>query len=914
MPDDTKSKAPSSNEEIDEPADDTVPSAEELLSHIVAVAREKGGGQLVHVERYPPQQPQYATPSYPLPKALQRALDVLGISQLYTHQVESLERARRGEDVVVVTATSSGKTLCYNLPVLEALLEDRSASALYIYPTNALVNDQLKTLFKMNLTLGHEALGIAKYTGAVDTARRKRIRSRQPQIVLTNPEMVHLSFLLWHQKWEALWSNLRFIVVDEVHTYRGIFGSNMAHLFRRMLRMAKYYGSSPQFICCSATMANPQELTETLTGRPFSVVDKDGAGSGRRYFALWNPGPAGGDASNAHRSYTEETVDLLLHCLRADYNTIVFARSRRLTERMLRQSRERAGAQGHGGTLPRIASYRAGYLAQERESIENDLKTGVLRGVITTNALEMGIDIGELDAAIISGYPGTIMSTWQQAGRAGRRGRDALIFLVTSQNPLDQYYVKHPQAFFAQPHERAIVNLDNQYIRLKHLLCSIAELPMDAAELARLPGETRQIIERLQEKKLLEAQATEDGGQRVVYPRDQPTPHLEVALRSAGSEVYRILDGDHNQIGTIGPPNVYREAHPGAIYQHGGDDYRVTYLDRRHRTVSVREERALHYTRPNRTLRLRIEEVHASRPLPMDDGTATLSLGDVLVEETIYGYQELRLGSDEMVRRVNLDYPFTLRLHTTAMWLALPREIGARMPQATSPEEDGDEHDLLASGLHAVQHLLTGVMPLLVMCDRRDVDGFYDSDHQGVGPAVFVYDGYEGGIGLAEAAYRGAEDLLRLAYETVDGCPCRDGCPACIQSGTCRQRNESLSKAGAETILGALVAGAETSTETREGIAPLSPENAAFSRERALEALEAWRRKDVRAYVGHAEEKTAVTQRFQKGDRVKLSPYGGGVVLSSEVRDGQEWVTVRFFRRSLVKEIDASKGRLRKVS
>ncbi|MFP3896158.1 MAG: DEAD/DEAH box helicase [Anaerolineales bacterium] len=888
---------------------DAPPSAEELLARIAAEARIDGGGQLVHVERYPPRQPRYATPSSPLPEALQRALDVLGVSQLYTHQVESLERARRGEDVVVVTTTSSGKTLCYNLPVLEALLQDRSASALYIYPTNALVNDQLRTLFKMNLTLGHEALGIAKYTGAVDTAKRQRIRAREPNIVLTNPEMVHLSFLLWHRKWKALWSNLRFIVVDEVHTYRGIFGSNMAHLFRRMLRMAAHYGSSPQFICCSATMANPQELTETLTGRRFSVVDQDGAGHGRRYFALWNPGAADHD-SNVHRSYTEETVDLLLHCLRANYNTIVFARARRLTERMLRQSREQA--RDRGDPLPPIASYRAGYLAQERESIENDLKTGELRGVITTNALEMGIDIGELDAAIISGYPGTIMSTWQQAGRAGRRGRDALIFLVTSQNPLDQHYVKHPQEFFAQPHERAIVNLDNQYIRLKHLLCSIAELPMDAAELARLPGETRETIERLKERKLLEAQESEDGGERVIYPENQPTPHVEVGLRSAGGEVYRILDQDHNQIGTIGPPNVYREAHPGAIYQHGGDDYRVTYLDRHRKTVTVRQERAPHYTRPNRTLRLRVEEVHASRPLPAGDGTATLSLGDVLVEETVYGYQELRLGSDEMVRRVNLDYPFTLRLQTTAMWLALPPEMGERMPQPPGKNEEKEDNPL-APGLHALQHLLTGVMPLLVMCDRRDVDGFYDSDHQDVGPAVFLYDDYEGGIGLAEAAYRRAEDLLRLAYETVDDCPCRDGCPACIQSGTCRQRNESLSKAGSRAILGALLAGAKTPAETPEEIASLSPDSTAFSRERALEALDAWRRKDVHAYVDHAEKEPAVTQRFHQGDRVKLSPYGGGVVLSSEIRDGREWATVRFFRRGLVKEIDASQGRLRKA-
>jgi DEAD/DEAH box helicase domain-containing protein len=316
-----------------------ISSAQDLLSSIAQGVRAGEGGPIVHIESLAVRQPEYGVPSPPLGAPLQRALDFLGISQLYVHQVESLERVRAGQHVVVVTATSSGKTLCYNLPVIERMLVERESRALYIYPINALVNDQLKSLFKINLALGKEALGIARYTGSLSSEKRRDTRARNPNIFLTNPEMLHLSFLLWHQNWQELWRNLRFIVIDEVHTYRGVFGSNMAQLLRRVLRMAEHYGSSPQFICCSATIANPKELVHNLVGHDFQVVDHDGAGRGQRYFALWNPPFTADDGSNVRRSYVDEAVDLLLHCIRASYNTIVFARARRLTERMLRLAR-----------------------------------------------------------------------------------------------------------------------------------------------------------------------------------------------------------------------------------------------------------------------------------------------------------------------------------------------------------------------------------------------------------------------------------------------------------------------------------------------------------------------------------------------------------------------------------------------
>ena len=920
-------------------------SVEDLVAHIAQQMNVSEGGQIVHVETLPPRQADYGLLPLSLPPLLQKALGFMGISQLYAHQVEAIERVRRGENIVVATATSSGKTLCYNLPVIETMLEDPNARALYLYPINALINDQLKSLFRINLALGKEAVGIARYTGSLSGEERRVARARNPRIWLTNPEMLHLSFLLWHQNWEELWRHLRFIVIDEVHTYRGVFGSNMAHLFRRVLRLAAHYGSSPQFICCSATIANPQELAEKLTGHRFSVVDRDGAGRGRRYFVLWNPPLQARDDTNVRRSYAEESVDLLLHCVRSSYNTIVFARARSLTERMLRMSRSVTEERGENHLLERISSYRAGYLAEEREEIESKLKAGEIQGIITTNALEMGMDIGGLDAAIISSYPGTIMSTWQQAGRAGRRGREALIFLVASQNPLDQYYMHHPDEFFAQPHELAVVDLDNQYIRLKHLLCSARELPISSQELAQMPAELQHLVDELRLSELLAPCTLPDGSEGLTYPQSRQDIHFRVSLRAASHETYRILDEKRNEIGTIEPPNVFREAHPGAIYQHAGDDYRVTFLDRQQKIVRVREEHLPHYTRSLSTLNVRVEEVYTSHPLDLGGAPSVVALGDVLVEERIHGYQELRLGSDEMIRRVNLEYPLVVRLHTTAMWVAMPSALQelvqaseAQGEQITSAQEplpsaeaaDGEEKSQESpfdGGLHAMEHLLKGIMPLLVMCDQRDMDGYYAPNHPDLGaPALFVYDAYEGGIGLAEVAYQRVSELLNLAYDTVASCHCKAGCPSCVQSGSCRLRNKSLDKTAAKTMLAALTGRQGDAIhdraatwdigsilQVRREAATITPDKSQLSKKRALEdLLERTRRIGIHSRLGAGEE-AAPECKFAKGDWVEQSPYGRGLVTASRIEGRREVVTVRFVQRGAVKEVDASKGALRKV-
>jgi len=928
---------------------------ERLIAHLAQAMGDGAAGPIVHIETLEAREPTYGDPDPPLPDLLQKSLQEMGIQRLYTHQVEAIDHVRHGRNVVVVTATSSGKTLCYNLPVLERILIDRDARAIYLYPINALVNDQLKSLFRLNVALGRDAVGVARYTGSLSSERRKAARARDPNIWLTNPEMLHLSFLLWHQNWEELWRNLRYVVIDEVHTYRGVFGANMAHLLRRVLRMAAHYGAEPQFICCSATIANPQELAENLTGRPFAVVDQDGAGRGRRYFVLWNPPLQGDGEANLRRSYVEESVDLLLLCVRANYNTIVFARARSLTERMLRVSRSLPSMAEDGSLIEQLSSYRAGYMAEEREEIEARLRAGDIRGIITTNALEMGIDIGGLDAAIISGYPGTIMSTWQQAGRAGRRGRDSLVVMVASQNPLDQYYISHPREFFAQPHERAMVDLDNQHIRLKHLLCAARELPLLPDELARMSDQEHGLVDELVRDELLVPCDGEAEG-ALTYPQSRREIHLNVSLRAASHETYRILDEQGNEIGSIEPPNVFREAHPGAIYQHGGDDYRVTFLDRQRKVVRVREEHVPHYTRATSSLTLHVDTIYASREVHGGAFPYRVALGEVLIEERIRGYQELRLGSDEMVRRVNLDYPLVIRLHTTAMWILVPPALRPMLeaiePPAPATDDDGQRKgnpanapSSLDAALHAAQHLMTGVMPLLVMCDRRDVDGFFHSAHPDVGAAaVFVYDAYEGGIGLAEVAYERVTELLALAYDIVAACPCRAGCPSCIQSGVCRLRNEALSKPAAIAMLAALTrdaAGRPVISSSIElpgtfqgaGDAAGSGDRSAragLGRARALQELvERTRRRGAMAKpsawleapaepeptdrVAPPADRTPVTPQFAKGDWVELSPYGRGLVLASHLDGPREIITVRFAHRGVVRQIDATRSAVKKV-
>jgi DEAD/DEAH box helicase domain-containing protein len=872
------------------------------------------GRQVAYVGNIPARAASYARPDPPLPRPLRRALKALHIDQLYSHQAEALRLAREGQDLVVVTSTSSGKSLCYNLPVLERMLANREARALYIYPINALINDQFNMVARINLELGRDAVGIDRYSGAISSDRRKDIRVRQPNILLTNPEMLHLSFMQWHHLWASLWRNLEFVVIDEVHTYRGVFGAHMAALMRRLLRVAHFYGADPRFICCSATIANPQDLVESLTSRPCAVVDRDGSASGRRLFVLWNPPLEPNEGENARRSYASESVDLLRLCLGHDMNTIVFTRARRVTEQMLRMSLGASAgtATGDGDELvPQIASYRAGYLADEREAIESRLKSGELKGVITTNALELGIDIGGLDSAIIAGYPGSIMSTWQQAGRAGRRGRESLVFLVASQNPLDQFYMLHPEQFFDEPHEQAVIDLANPFVRLRHLLCSAREIPWRLDEIAFQPADVQRDIAALQNAGLLETQ-TQQGRPCLGYPGEEARKglHMQLSLRAAGQEVFTIRDEQRHEIGTIQPPNVYREAHPGAIYQHIDGDYRVLALNPYEHTVTVRAEALPHYTRSQSASSISVSRELVQRALGPDPEVASVHLGEVMVTEVVSSYQELELGSNALIRRVNLDTPLRIRLHTTGLWIALPTMIERALPGTSEP----DQHRALDFGLHAVQHLLTGLVPLLIMCDRRDVGGESAVSHPDVGrSALFLYDAYEGGIGLAEAAFEQIEQLLALAYDTVRDCSCNSGCPACIQSSTCRRGNEQLDKQAAIAILGALAGLYAGTGDTRRAGRQQVGGALGRSLQRAIEEIDQATVKrglvDRSAMAPAAPE--PVGPAYAVGTWVHHSVYGRGIVIETEGTGSGAWVTVRFVRRSVIQRISVKSPQLK---
>ncbi|MGI6368342.1 MAG: DEAD/DEAH box helicase [Anaerolineae bacterium] len=866
-------------------------------------------GQAVCIRTLPARVPSYAAPNPALPPPLQQALRAMGVERLYSHQVETLEAVRHGDDVVVVTSTSSGKTLCYNIPVLERLLADPNARALYLYPINALINDQYNALEQLNAELGRAAVTADRYSGATSSAERRDIRTRQPRVLLTNPEMVHLSFLQWHRLWAPLWKNLAFVILDEVHTYRGVFGAHMAGLLRRLLRVAAHYGARPQFICSSATIANPQELVQRLTSRPCTLIGRDGSASGARTMVLWNPPLQEGAGTNVRRSYTDECADLLSLCLQQNLNTIVFTRARRVTELLLRQCRELCqDGTSAGGDASQIATYRAGYLAEERERIETRIKSGELHGVIATNALELGIDIGALDSVIIAGYPGSIMSIWQQAGRAGRGTRDALVFFVASQNALDQHYMQHPQRFFAESHEEAIVDLANPFIRLRHLLCSAQEIPWTASQISLQPEDVRQDIDALVKAGLLVATQGREPGWTWPAEDVRKNLHLKLSLRASSQGNYSIRDEQSREIGTIQPPNAYREAHVGAIYQHSDGDYRVTALNRQTHTITVRPETLPHYTRSQSETNVTIVKELAQRSLAGCPGL-TVHLGELAITEVVRSYQELELGSNRPSNPIELREPLESRLLTTGVWLALPSRI---RDQLSAMSEFARTQQLLG-GLHALEHLLADLLPLMVMCDRQDIAGDYALSHRTVGaPAVFLYDTCEGGIGLAESAFERIEQLLAMARDTVSNCPCESGCPACIQSSHCRRTHEPMDKQAAQELL--LYMSPASHDPARPDRRRAAERYNTQNLERAIHEIDLATRQRSVLEAAPPPEVAPVAQApaYTVGSWVRHSVYGRGLVTAIESAAGSQWITVRFARRSVIRRFAANTSELRR--
>ncbi len=746
-----------------------------------------------------PEPAAYGTLDRPLPGPLAAYLTHAGI-RLYTHQCEAVNALREEKNVIITTPTASGKTLAFNLPVFEHMAADPDARALYLYPTKALANDQQRTLLAMEKFTGI-SVKPAIYDGDTPQSKRSAIREHA-RIVISNPYELH-QVLSWHGKWSPFFSHLRYVVLDEAHKYRGIFGSQIALLVRRLRRVARYYGADPQFVLSSATLANPEEFAGKLTGLSFVLVESDGSPRGKRHFVLYNPFYDGVGLRSAH----QESKDLLVSCVKGDLQALCFAGSRKIAELVALWAKEdlrRSSAR----LAESVLAYRAGYLPEERRGIENRLKNREIKGVVSTNALELGIDIGSLDAVVIDGYPGTMMSTRQQAGRAGRKAGESLAVLVAQANPLDQYFMHHPDEFFSRPHEHAIIDTGNPYIVSGHLLCAAAELPVSEEKDREFFGDRfSPVLADLAESGLLSR--TPRG---FVYAGRGRAAEA-VTLDGMAAESFRILC-DGRVLETMDRAQAYREAHKGAIMLHQGITYVVNAMDLETHTVRVSETDVDYYTQPLKETDLKVLETLRTT----DIGGVTCAFGDVEVTERYTAYK-IKKG-DTVLGIEPLDLP-PITFRTKAVWLVVPESIATPV-SSTSLD--------LAGGLHGAEHALIALMPLFVLCDRWDIGGLSCPAFGENGePMIFVYDGYEGGIGLAEKAFTLLPELFSRTHEMVRDCSCKKGCPSCIYSPKCGNDNVPLDKEATVMILAGLAAAGASNIAAPEpagcipGSGPVAP-------------------------------------------------------------------------------------------
>ena len=704
----------------------------------------------------PPSEGDYREIPSTLHPKLRESLASQGITRLYSHQAEAIEAVALGRNVAVVTPTASGKTLCYNLPVVNSVLEDPSSRALYLFPTKALSQDQAAALLALNENLD---AGIKSHTYDGDTPGSARRSIREAgHIVITNPDMLHSGILPHHTKWMRLFENLRYIVVDEVHNYRGVFGSHVANVFRRLKRVCHFYGSNPVWIACSATIANPLELAEHLTGETFHLVETSGAPTSERHVILYNP-PVVNRELGIRRSSLLEARDLALRFLRDGVKTIVFARSRLAVEVLLSYLKE--ATRNTIGESDRVRGYRGGYLPGERRAIEKGLREGSIHGVVSTNALELGVDIGELEASIMVGYPGTVASLWQQAGRAGRRAGVSAAVLVASSSPLDQYLVENPDYLLDRSPEHGLINPDNLYILTAHLKCAAFEIPFDVREEFG-PG-TREILDYLADNEVLYPSQDRYYWARESYPAE------DVSLRTVSSENFVIVDttntGKPRVVGEVDLFSAPLLIHEGAIYIHEGRQYHVDRLDFEERKAYVRQVDVDYYTDANLAVDLRVLEVNAK-----DDGEpASPSWGEVLVSALATMYKKIKFGTHENVGSGPINLPET-QMHTEAYWFSL----SPGLTQDWSPDE-------AQRALMGMANLVGHVAPLFLMCDPRDIGVVPQVKSPFTGrPTVYVYDRHPAGVGLSEKMYQIHTSLLQAAREMLASCQCPGGCPSCV--------------------------------------------------------------------------------------------------------------------------------------
>jgi DEAD/DEAH box helicase domain-containing protein len=720
--------------------------------------------------------PAVAAQLAPFPAALDprltAALVSRGVDQLYTHQAEAIGHALAGRHTVVITPTASGKTLCYNAPVLDAILKDRSSRALYLFPTKALAQDQLAELQAMCETIDAatgEKIGVFTYDGDTPQDARRTIRSRA-HLVLSNPDMVHSGILPHHPRWAKLFENLRYVIIDELHAYRGVFGSHLCNVLRRLRRISRHYGSDPVFLCSSATIRNPRELAERLTEQPFELVDKNGAPRGEKFFVFVNP-PVVNHQLGIRRSYLAETRRVASEFLKRNLQLIVFAQSRLSTEILTTYLKD--DFEGIPGAPEKIRGYRGGYLPLRRREIEKGLREGAVRAVISTNALELGIDIGALDVSVMAGYPGTIAATWQRAGRAGRRSGRSAAVMVASSAPLDQFVVRNPSYFFDASPERALIDPDNLHILVDHVKCAAFELPFTSTETFGRP-DVQEILGILAEQGLVH-RADEDSPwtwTNESYPADA------VSLRSVSSDNFVVVDitQDTRVIGetdfTSGPGTL----HPKAIYIVEGTLYQVERFDFEGRKAYVRRIDCDYYTTAITYTKVTTIDTFAT-----DTGTerapAVRSHGEVHVVSRVVGFKKIKFYTNENIGSGELDLP-EQQMHTTSYWLTVPSSVMGVLPYASDDRRDG---------VVGLAFALKQVAQLLLMCDGHDIGISITSDEIDAGPGsasgaqkIFVYDNYPGGIGFSAPLYDTHDELLAATRRLIAECPCENGCPGCV--------------------------------------------------------------------------------------------------------------------------------------
>jgi len=802
--------------------------------------------QIIHTQRIPSRDAIFGKLNKPLKPVLQARLESLGISHLYSHQAEALNAIFAGRNVIVATPSASGKTLCYQLATLEAILSDDicehssqiernfkrnstlfaegKSCALYIFPIKALAQDQLRSLKEIACPLSLRAEGVAISQEAVatfdgDTPQGERAKIRKhARIVLSNPDMLHLGILPNHQLWSRLFHRLKYVVIDEAHIYRGVFGSHVANVLRRLRRLCAFYGSSPQFICCSATIANPEEHAQNLVGLPFESIAEDGSPHGEKYFSFWNP-PLVDKAKTSRRSANSEAASLLSELVQKDIRSLVFARTRQLTELICIYAQQRLSP----SLADKISPYRAGYLPEERRQIEQQFFDGHFLGLVATTALELGIDIGDLEATVLTGYPGSIASAWQQAGRSGRSTHSSLSFLIAQDNPLDQYLMHNPDFFFGKNFDNALINPDNPYILKPHLLCAAWEKPLrdeDKEFFTPIPLPRRE-GESEGEPSLL-AELEQEGKLRKRGERWYPSPAIaypaqDVNIRATSGENYAVIDTSQGcLLETVEASVAFFQIHPGAIYLHRGESYVITELDLVRHIALAKPASVNYYTQTKDLTDIRIAT--PTYPLPsreicpkgktigriLNDSVkfvpkaqkvrvkdcrgVKVYFGDVDVTTTVIGFKKKKQFTEEVIGEEPLDLP-SQSFPTKALWFDLPQKAIDRIAC-----EGLDFH----GGLHACEHAAIGILPLFALCDRNDIGGVSTPFHPDTGKAqIFIYDAYPGGIGIAEKGFEVIIELWQATLKVVEECPCQDGCPSCIQSPKCGNNNQPLDKKAA---------------------------------------------------------------------------------------------------------------------